>query len=258
MNIFMQKRGQVSIFAIIGVVLVILVALFFFLRNEFGFFVSTNTFLDEKSKPIEDNLRKCVRDVTNSSLDSFSKQGGDFNPTSYLYYQSRNVKYYCTNIPNEKACLNVMPTFSDLLNNLNKQIQNGINNCIDKDLVKDGLGYELQVGKLTTKLDASGNNVVVTSKYDVKIKKGEFQNTIKPVVVNFDAPIEELYGVAVDVVNSEATEGYFEQLFYMLNKRGQYLIQLDKPYPDKIYKLQKRGSNFEFWFAIQGERDIYA
>ncbi|MBS3168330.1 hypothetical protein J4216_04350 [Candidatus Woesearchaeota archaeon] len=253
----MQKRGQVSVFAIVGIILVILVGLFFFARSEFGFFVSPTKFLDDKSKPIEDNLKQCIREVTNKSLDVFSKQGGDFNPNNYLLYQSRTVKYYCINIRGEDKCMNVIPSFESLVKGLNDEIDKGVKECVDKDLVKGGLGYEVNVKGLNTQVFARGNSLVVRSEYDINIVKGENKQTLKPVVVSFDAPIQDIYRVAVDIVNSESEIGFFEQLLYMLSKRGQYVINLDKPYPDKIYKIQKRNSNFEFWFAVEGERDIY-
>ena len=74
----MQKRGQVSIFAIVGVILVILVALFFFARNQYGIFIEPTKFLNDKSKPIEDNLKDCINEVVSASLESFGKQGGTF------------------------------------------------------------------------------------------------------------------------------------------------------------------------------------
>ena len=253
----MRKRGQATVFAIVGIVIIILVALFFFLRNEFGFFVSPTTFLSEKSQPIEDNLRGCVNEATRDALDIFSKQGGDFSPGNYRFYESRAVKYYCTNLPETEQCLNVMPSFGELISTLNNRIQTDVNNCVDKDLVKSGLGYDIKAGEITTTVSASGSGLVVRSDYDVNITKGENSYSVNDIAVNYDAPIEDLYAVAVDIVNSEAQVGFFEQLLYMVGKRGQYIINLDKPYPDKIYKITKKDSDFEFWFAVEGERNLY-
>lgn len=251
----MHKRGQATVFAIVGIVIVIIVALFFFLRNEYGFFVSPTTFLSEKSKPIEDNLKSCVNQVVQNSLDSFSKQGGDFNPSNYRLYKSRSVKYYCNNIPGEERCLNVMPTLGEMLSSLNKKIQDDVNSCVNKDLVQSGFGYKVNAGKITTTLNA-GTNLVLRAHYNVNISKGENSFTVSDVAVSYDAPIQDLYGVAVDIINSEANVGFFEQGLYMLNKKGQYIINIDKPYPDKIYMIKKKDSNFEFWFAVEGERNI--
>ena len=252
----MSKKGQVGVFAAVGVVIVILVALFFFLRNEYGIFISPTSFLSDKSKPIEDNLRNCVNDAVTNSLNLFGKQGGDFNPSQYKFYQSMNVKYFCTNIPGEDKCLNVMPTIGQVVQEFNNKIQVDARNCVDKDLVKSSLGYDVEAGELTTTTNAAGSTLTVRSDYDVKIIKGETQSTVRGVTLSYDVPLEELYAVAVDIVNSEANTGFFEQLLYMVNERGQYIINVDKPYPDKIYKVNKKDSDFEFWFAVEGERNI--
>ncbi len=254
MERYMQKRGQVSVFAIVGVTLVILVALFFFLRNQYGIFISPVKFLDDKAKPIEDNLKECVNKVVSASARDFLKQGGDNAPNSFRLYQGKAVKYYCTNIPDQDQCLNVMPVFGDIVSDLNDNIQVGVNNCIDQDLIKGGLGYKIEAGSLTTETTASGPNLLVRANYDVDITKGDTKSSIRGVTVNFDIPLEELYVVAVDIVNAEASVGLFEQLLYMVNERGQYIINLDKPYPDKIYKINKKDNGYELWFAVEGER----
>ncbi|MBI2148680.1 hypothetical protein HYU23_03290 [Candidatus Woesearchaeota archaeon] len=252
----MDKRGQVAVFAILGIVIVILVALFFFLRNEYGFFISPNVFLGDKGKPIENNLRECVTKVTDDALKLFSRQGGNFEPTRYILHQDNRVSYYCLNVLNDEKCLNVMPSFDELVGNLNTEINEGVNSCVDRDLVQSGLGYTVTAGKITTSVLSSDAGIAVKAHYDVKITRDENQYTIRDLNLNFDAPIESIYSVSVDIVNAEARVGFFEQLLYMLNKRGQYIINLDKPYPDKVYKIQKKDSTFEFWFAVEGERNI--
>lgn len=252
----MHKRGQATVFGIIGIFILIIVALFFFLRNEYGFFISPTSFLNDKSQPIEDNLKTCVNYAVNSSLKTFSKQGGDFDSTRFSLYQSNLVKYYCLNIPNSERCLNVMPTLEELTKNLNDKIQDRVNSCIDRSLVKSGLGYNIVAGNVTTTALTNGPNLVVKAHYNVKITKDQNQLTVNDVILNFDAPLSDIYSVSVDIVNSEARVGFFEQLLYMLDKRGQYIINLDKPYPDKIYKIKEKNSNFEFWFAIQGEEIV--
>src|SRR3989338_6640524 len=109
----MRKRGQATVFAIIGIVILIIVALFFFLRNEFGFFVAPTSFLSDKAKPIEDNLKGCINQAV-----------------------SNNLKYFCTNIPNDEKCLNVMPSLDEMIAALNSKIQDDVNDCVDKSLVE--------------------------------------------------------------------------------------------------------------------------
>ncbi len=252
----MHKRGQVSVFAIVGVVLVILVALFFFARNEYGLFVEPAVFIDDKAKPIEDNLKECLGNSVEESLDEFGRQGGNFNPTKFRFYDGYNVPYFCDDIPGVPECLNRMPALGIILNDFNEHVQEHVRECVDDGLAEGGFGYDVDAGELTTELRSAGGGILLGANYDVKIRKGETETSVKPVNLRFDVPIEDIYAAAVDVVNAEARVGSFEQLLYMLNERGQVIINIDKPYPDKIYKINMKDNNFEFWFAVEGERGV--
>ncbi|PIS03504.1 hypothetical protein COT83_05745, partial [Candidatus Peregrinibacteria bacterium CG10_big_fil_rev_8_21_14_0_10_44_7] len=65
----------------------------------------------------------------------------------------------------------------------------------------------------------------------------------------------DLYNVAYDIVSAWSEGTYFDQLTYMLEHKGKYIINVDKPYPDIIYKINKEGSSFELWFAVQGSEE---
>ena len=59
-------------------------------------------------------------------------------------------------------------------------------------------------------------------------------------------------------MNDNAGTGFFDQLIYMLNKKGKIIINVDKSPStgnggDIIYKINKKDDNFEFWFAIEGD-----
>jgi len=96
-------------------------------------------------------------------------------------------------------------------------------------------------------------NVDLTLDYPVEISKDESTLKEDEFSVSFDYPLGELYDVAMDVVNEEASLGEFDQLVYMLQKLSRYTIYKYRPYPDKIYQLKLREGDFIFQFAIEGE-----
>ena len=56
----MAKKGQVTAFMIIGIVLIIVVALVFLARNQIGIGVPKQQFLDLQLKSIQDEVNRCV------------------------------------------------------------------------------------------------------------------------------------------------------------------------------------------------------
>jgi len=257
----MQKRGQVAVFVVIGIVIVILAVLLFVGRKEYGIGVPNLRFLSDKLQPIEDNARNCVDLSVIKTFDTFAKQGGDLNPSRYVFHQSRKVKYLCYNIQDSDKCINMMPPLNLMLENLQSELNNDIKNCVSKDLTQNGFGYEVKVnGEPETKLNVVGNDLRVVVNYDVEVIKGENLQKLSKIEKSLDIPLVELYNTALDVVNSHASTGFFEQLFYMLDKKGKYVINVDKSpslgnVGDIIYRINKKDSDFEFWFAVEGDNE---
>ncbi len=251
----MNKRGQVSTFFILGIVLVIIVALIFFVRKQSGIGIPAADFLGSKLNTIENDVKRCIDKQGDNLAKEFLEQGGEFYPSDYLLYKGRKVKYYCKNIPKDEKCLNYMQPLNEIEDNFNTRLRTEIENCLNKDLVKKDAfgGYEVTTGSLSTSVDSTGDGLLVSVNYDVTITKGETRTKLGKVNRVISVPMKELYDVSFDIVNSEAQYGFFEQLFYMLNKKGMYIINIDKPFPHKVYKVNKKGSKHELWFAVEGE-----
>ena len=254
----MNKKGQVSVFVIIGVILVILVALWFVGTKEFGLLVPSVKFLGDKIQPLEKNIKDCVEKSV-PYVETIIKQGGDTNPNRYVTYQNRKVKYLCYNIKNNDKCINMMLPFDVVLENINNKLDNDIKNCINKDLFKSTLAYDVQIkGEPKTKTTVEGDKLKVSVNYNVKLIKGEITQPLDKVEKIIDLPLKGLYDTTLDVVNEWAGNGFFDQLLYMLSKKGTYEIQVDKSpslgnIGDIIYKINKKDNSYQFWFAVEGD-----
>jgi len=109
-----NKRGQMTIWIIIAIVIVsILIVLFIFKNNV--------------EKPIDFNegsssvpfVEGCARDNTKFALEIMLPQGGFVNPKNYVSYNNMNVSYLCENIGYFEPCVNQHPVF---LNEIKKEI----------------------------------------------------------------------------------------------------------------------------------------
>lgn len=253
---YMWKRGQVTVFVIIGVVILILAALLLYLKSTDRLEVPT-IFLgfSGKRQAIDDNLKDCVNKAVRPTIQLAALQGGEINPKYYRLYNGSHVGYLCWNIPGDKQCYNIMPTLNTLQNRMKGVIAEKINNCVDRSLL-DGLEIK---GSRNVDVDFKilRDSVFVNIDYDVVLVDNgvEFPVGSRKLIVE-DLPFGELYDVARDIVNSEATIGDFEQLFYMLAVKGRYEIQVDRPFPDKIFIINKKDSDFKFQLAIQGESTV--
>ncbi len=250
----MEKRGQVTVFAILGILILLLAGLFLYLRQTRGVLVSAPVFLTSQLKPIQENIQECTQKAVGPGVTLLGKQGGTFSPANYRFYQGQYVRYFCQNIPGKDQCLNTIPSLTSITEELKHYLSLQIDTCVDKTLIDDATGVTVEGTRalsVDTKLEQG--IIIVTTTYDVTLSKDGSSVHLSPVIQNFEAPIEELYDVSRDIVQAHAQTGQFDQLIYMLHKKGLYEINVDKPFPDTIYKINKKDSSYQFWFAVEGE-----
>lgn len=249
---FKRGRGQVSGFAILGIVLVAVVVLLYFLRGQLGIILPGP--LGGKSLDIRDHISECLREVVPQYLERIGMQGGYLRTgegTSRLY-QDVPVSYLCYDIEESDQCRNRMLTLADMEEELSGAIEEGLNTCIDYGVFKRR-GYELTAGQRDVVVEIGDDATTVTMKQPLRLVKGETVIDEDRFSGTFDVPLGRLYDVGQDIVNVEAAAGEFDQLPYMLAHQGLYVIDKKRPYPDKLYILQTKDKPYVFQFFIQGE-----
>ena len=244
----MNKRGQVTVFIIIGIVLVILAGLFFFLRDYYGVGVPVQTFLQGPKQSIEKNVRECVDSTIVPGLVTLGAQGGYMYPLDFKLYKDKKVTYLCKS----PACINNIRPPRFVEEELENYLLGQMLGCVDQSLLKSKRGYEIKDAPLNLDVAFVGSDVQVEVDYPVEISKGGVTERLGKVKQNVEVPFGELYDVAYDIVYAYATEGNFYHLPYMLSKKGAYEIQVDRPYPDVVYMINKKDSSYVFYMAVEG------
>jgi len=247
-----RRHGQVSGFTILGVVIVALVILLFFLRDQLGIVLPGP--LGGKSADIGEHIRQCVQETAPELIERIGRQGGYLSTAggTYRLYQDVPVSYLCFTLEGQGTCRNRMLTLEDMQDELGDAIDKGLNTCIDYGVFRRR-GYDLTVGQRDVAVEIGRDAVRVVVQQPLRLTKGETVVNIDRVEDSFSYPLGRLYEVSQEIVDMEATVGEFDQLPYMLAHKGQYVIEKKRPYPDKLYILQTKDHPFLFQFFIQGE-----
>ncbi|MBS3144509.1 hypothetical protein J4208_02895 [Candidatus Woesearchaeota archaeon] len=249
----MAKRGQTTAFVIVGIVILAVVILLFYLRGQFFFGPVTTTTLQDRLVPLETHIKDCLQDVSDEPLKRLGLQGGylALNPGTFSSYQGQSISYLCFSQGGKATCSNRMLTTTVMEQQLSDAISQGLATCLNIGRFKRG--FEMTVGQQEVVTAIGPSSIVVTlkmpltiSKEDIVIKRDSFSET-------FDYPLGRLYEVSQTIVDYESQYGEFEQLSYMLAHKGEYVIDKKKPYPDKVYILKTKDSPYIFQFMIQGE-----
>lgn len=123
---FREKRGQLTIFIIVGIMIVLGIVLYFYLGGD----LLGEARYDTKVETLRENVLDCFKETYSSSLIFTSYQGGYLNvpepkETISGYFFSMDIPYYY-----HEGELNI-PTIEDLKRNLKDASNLGISVCME-------------------------------------------------------------------------------------------------------------------------------
>lgn len=259
----MKRRGQISIFAIVGVIIIALVVLFLVVRNKVYFGSANLENLEKEFPQIQAHVESCLNEIGKKYIFTIGKKGGYLtaNPGTYREYQGESINYLCYNIKEKPECSNRGLRLVDIKNSLEKGMIQDLNKCLDIDQFNK-VGLDVSRGEVSLDLDIGEDITIVKANLPVKISKGGIEARRDGYSVDFYIPLGRLYDSVKDIVDSEALNGNIDTLTYSVLKTRTtgkpYIVQKLQPYPDKLYILKIKDEpsdkeEFIFQFFIQDE-----
>ena len=202
-----RKKGQVTIFVIIAIVLVVAAAAYFILTANFQSGKVSQTF-----EPVETQFLNCLTQKTQSGINILESKGGyiqdpPFIPgSSYMPYSSQLDFFgigipYWRSISGSNLPINQVPTLENMQNQLSDYIQQEIGNCKFDSFTSDGYIINSGTPKVTTTIN--GNNVNTYLTMELSMRKGNESTVVKTHQVQIDSGIGMLYSDAVKFYNLE-------------------------------------------------------
>ena len=252
----MEKRGQATLFIILGIVLVVLVIVYFVAvkQNIIPPLLGGGDSASEMAA-IDDHVTGCLHDIGGEYVTIIGAQGGYLSPApdTFRLYNDTSVSYLCWNQVGIASCTNRLLIEKHMEDELRDAISSALQTCINVYDISDN-AEAAQSWDLT--VDVQRDSVALDLYYPVSVTNGDDVASQDTFSENIDAPLGELFDVAGDIVNDHAVYGDFDQLLYMLSKLSRYTIYKYKPYPDVIYQVKLREGSYVFQFAIQGESNV--
>lgn len=206
-----SKRGQVTIYIIIGIVILIVVGLFFFFRQveEPGF--TEQVTLDSVKVNVQTFVQSCIKDETEEALLGLGYQGGYlFTPDfGSLDYEGYSVPY------DYFIGYNMLPSIPNVEQlQMNDYLETAFDICIaDLDFFKDYA--DIETGLITVNTTVNFDSVIVTVDYPVKIIVGDSAVELKEFTQMFDVRLGKILGVADDLINRIVDEPNWLDITYL-------------------------------------------
>ncbi|MEK6918968.1 MAG: hypothetical protein AABW73_02920 [Nanoarchaeota archaeon] len=240
-----DKRGQVTIFIIIALVIVVLVGLLSYFWN------------DVKTFTIETNpqsfLETCLSDPIKNSVSKILLSGGVSVNKNYYLYNGRKIEFLCYTNEYYKTCVLQQPFLKDFIS---KEIVNDLRPAVFDCLTSlrsemESKGYAVTSSSsrsdLIMNLSLNRMDFIIVS--PLTFSKGESAQSFSSFTISKRSEVYSLIMSAVYILNWEARYGDFDTLSFMLSYPDLRLEKQKQSDGSKIYILSSRSTLEEFNFA---------
>jgi len=206
----MKNRGQVSIFIIVALVIVVLGVLVYL------FYPSISSRLGGDAEP-SSFLKNCIEPDLKEGIELLSRQGGYVNPEGSIMYQGNDIKYLCYTSNYYVPCYVQVPllrqTFEQELEGL---IERKADECVaDLKDYYEKRGFDVSgIASSNAEINIVANNIDVVVNAPMTITRDETQSFEE---FNFEvsSKMYSLLMVSLSIVDFESTYGDSETTLYM-------------------------------------------
>jgi hypothetical protein len=250
------NKGQVTIFIILAILIVAIVALIFILINREGKPEGPSSVTGAFSP--ESFLTTCIEKDAEFNTDKLSQQGGysenslvlDFEREGEMFY---NISYLCYTSENGEPCVVQQPS---VINNMERGIESvlteevsGCFNSLISSYTNDG--FEASGDYNGFSIDLISGRMVFEIDSTISASKGEANFYTDNVTFDIRSDIYELGKISQRIIKEESESGSFDRLSYLLIHPG-YSINMEKIGSSKVYFVESKNTNELFVFAVRG------
>ncbi|MFH1151934.1 MAG: hypothetical protein V1788_02300 [Nanoarchaeota archaeon] len=241
-----NKRGQITIFVIIGIIILALAFAIYYFYPQIK-----STITGQTMNP-SSYLQNCIEEDLNLALKRVSAQGGSINPEHYLLYQNQKLEYLCYTNEYYKTCVMQQPLLKrHVEQEVTKAISDRADECLaslEQTYTKSGYEVDLRKGKIG--LELLPKRVVIYFNSTLTLKKDTSQRytDIRASVTN---NLYELVSIATSILNFETTYGDSETTIYMNYYHDLKVEKIKQEEGSKVYILTDRNNGNKFQFATR-------
>lgn len=249
----MQKRGQVTVFIVVGIVILIVFAFLFFLRGnliESSFESQMNALTVPKQlEPVKIYLDACLQQKTIDAISLLGEQGGYINipkdimprsPTNPFsntleIYDGAEVAYWYYETANGLETQNI-PTIQSMELELEKYINENFKDCFYYINSLEEDGFEIQEPTYTiSDITINDNNVQLEVRSDIYVSLKDVSKNIDKHMIIVDSKLGEIYKLAKRVYEKEDEDKFLEE-----KTIDMLAVYEDIPYSDTEFSCERK------------------
>jgi hypothetical protein len=239
-----EKRGQVTVFIILALVIVVLGVLIYL------FYPKISSTLGLSTQNPDAFIQECMEDTLTNVVTNLSSQGGSLEPQHYFVYQNQKLEYLCYTNEYYKTCIMQQPMLqAHIESEIKGAIEEKSKECFDslkQSYEKKGYQFNMKNGE--TKVELLPKMVLVTFGNSLTLTKENTENYNSfQVILNNN--LYELVSITNSILNYEATYGDSETTFYMDYYPDLKVEKYKQSDGTTVYILTNRDTLDKFQFA---------
>jgi len=256
-----MKKAQVTIFVIIGLILVALISISLvfkenILEQDGKFEITKGLTMTAEARKVQSDMQGCVKDVTELGLIVMGLQGGYTEINPRIQYTTE-TQTYLNHVPYEGTAYlyfkgqNLVPT-KDVMG---KQLANFITTYMSF-CEKEYTGLEVNYGKPTSTVGIKEEEITLTINTDVKIKKGTTESGFKKLTLNIPVRLGKIQNVANQIVDKQikvSEEEICVSCIARIAEENDMTVDINKLGDNIFYSLNDENSKvvgYDYTFTI--------
>ena len=244
------KRGQITIFVIISILLVIAIVLIFILYRD-----SISSVISRGANEPNQNIEQCIdRHIEEASNKIIEIGGYVKTPGLVKEFEGRKIPYLCYTSKEDEKCNSVEPV---IIEHINDEIYNEVYDKIDScfnDLREElqSENYNVVLGSdMEVKIELLPGKVRTSVKRDLKISKSEVNKAYSSYLSSVQTPIYDIFTIVHEITRQESR---YCNSDYPLIMRLIKNVQIDKFQTgddNKIYDVKDLTTSKSTRFAVR-------
>jgi len=240
----MQKKGQVTLFVILAIIIIVGGVLVFQfapgIKNSFSKTTNPNTFMQD-----------CLEDDLIEAVNTIAMNGGSIAPKNTYKKNGIDIGYLCYTNEYNKYCTKEVAFLeehieSELLIELKPKI-NSCFNSLKEDF--EGRGYAVNINRGTDSVKLFSTDTKIISKTEISLIKGDSKINTNDISVVYNNNLYQLLGISRSIIEFESIIGEAEPMDYMQLYRGIRVEKQKQTDGTKIYIITNKETGDVFQFA---------
>ncbi|VVB78249.1 Uncharacterised protein [uncultured archaeon] len=244
-GIKINSRGQITIFIILALIIVVAILFFFALKQP-----AKPQVYDENNP--QSYIEQCTRDAVSEAIGILSPQGGDINPRGSVLYDGVDRVYLCYNNDFYKRCVNQRPMLVEHLEDqITEFIRPKVADCFKSLEMKLEKRYTIETEDMNLRTRLYPRQITVEIDKKFKMSREDKVININQFRMNMISPLYNFAEIGMEIANQQAQYCHFDDLGFMIFYPSFDVTSTKTGESDNIYTIKERATNQQFTFATR-------